>query len=53
MNLLSLYLADLNHLTRRERTRAAWYAVLIFAPVIAVILAHQLYGPGLDRIMGW
>jgi hypothetical protein len=40
-------------LTRRERLQAAWYAVIIFAPVIAVILAHQLYAPSLSRIMGW
>lgn len=53
MNLFALSLADLNHLTRRERLRAGWYAVIIFAPVIAVILAHQLYGPSLGGIMGW
>jgi hypothetical protein len=53
MNLFALYLADLNRLTRRERTRAAWYAFIILAPIAALILAHQLYGPSLGQIMGW
>ncbi|MFA4834825.1 MAG: hypothetical protein WC749_01970 [Dehalococcoidia bacterium] len=53
MNLLALYLADLNHLTRRERIRAAWYAAIILIPLAPVILAHLWYGPGLDRVMGW
>jgi len=44
---------DYNALTRPQKARAWWYAVIIFAPVIAVIAAHLLYGPGLDRVMGW
>jgi hypothetical protein len=53
MNLLTPYKSDLNHLTRRDRLRAGWYAVIIFAPVVAVILAHLWFGPGVDRVMGW
>jgi hypothetical protein len=53
MKLLALYLADLNSLTRREKARTWWYAMIIFIPLAAVILAHQWYGPGLDWVMGW
>jgi hypothetical protein len=53
MNLLSLYLVDLNGLTRPERCRLAWYAAVILAPVAAIILASHWYSPGLDRVMGW
>jgi len=48
MNLLNL-----TNLTRRERIRAGWYAVIIFAPVIALILAHLCYGPGVGEVVGW
>jgi len=53
MNLLSLYLIDFNGLTRKDKARAWWYAALILIPLAAVILAHQFFGPSLDRIMGW
>lgn len=53
MNLLTLYLVDLNHFTRRERLRAGWYALIILAPLAALILAHHLYGPSLGQVMGW
>jgi hypothetical protein len=52
MNLLSLYLVDLNNLTRPEKARAWWYAAIIFIPLAAVIAAHQFLGPSLERIMG-
>jgi hypothetical protein len=52
-NLLSLYLVDLNGLTRRERCRLAWYAAIIAIPLVAVILATHWYGPGLSKIIGW
>jgi hypothetical protein len=52
-DLLALYLIDYNHLTRPEKARACWYAVIICIPLVAVILAHWWYGPGLDRVMGW
>jgi hypothetical protein len=53
MNLLSLYLIDYNNLTRREKARAWWYCFIILTPLAAIILAHQLYGPSLGRVMGW
>jgi hypothetical protein len=53
MNLLSLYLVDLNNLTRPEKARAWWYAAIILTPLAAVIAAHQFLGPSLERIMGW
>jgi hypothetical protein len=51
--LLALYLIDYNNLTRPEKARAWWYAFIILTPLAALILAHQLYGPSLARIMGW
>ena len=53
MNLLSLYLIDYNHLTRKDKAPAGWYAVIIFASVIAAILAGHWYGPSLIRVMEW
>lgn len=53
MKLIALYLADLNHLTRKEKARAWWYSMIIFAPLIAVLLTHWWYGPSLNRIVGW
>jgi hypothetical protein len=53
MNPLARYWINYANLTRRECLRAAWYAVIIFAPVIALILAHLWYGPGLDQVMEW
>lgn len=53
MNLLSLYLIDYNNLTRKEKARAGWYVLIILAPLAAIILAHQVYGPSLNRIVGW
>jgi hypothetical protein len=53
MNLLSLYLIDYNRLTRKEKVRAWWYAVIIFTPLAAILLAHLYHAPSLDRIMGW
>ena len=52
MNLLALYLADLNNLTRRERLQAWWYAAIILIPLAVIILAHHLYGPSLGQVMG-
>ena len=53
MNLTALYLRDFNGLTRPERRHLAWYAWIILAPAVAIIAAHQLYGPSLGQIMGW
>jgi hypothetical protein len=47
------YWIDYARLTRRERILAGWYAAIILIPLAALITAHLLYGPGLDRIMGW
>ena len=52
-NLLALYLIDCNGLTRPEKARAWWYAAIILTPLAAIILAHQLYGPSLGRVVGW
>lgn len=51
MNLLSLYLADLNGLTRRERWRLAWYVLIIFAPLILAVLTWLACGPSLDQVL--
>ena len=40
MKLVTLYLADLNRLTRREKTRLAWYAWIILTPLAALIWRH-------------
>ena len=50
-SLLSLYLVDLNSLTRRNRCRLAWYAGIILIPLAAVILINWWFGPGIEEVV--
>lgn len=51
MNLLALYLVDLNGLTRRERWRFAAYAALILAPLAALAIILTWCVPGLEQVL--
>jgi hypothetical protein len=51
MNLLSLYLADLNGLTRRDRWHLTWYAAIIFPPLVLAFLAWLRFGPSLTQVL--
>jgi hypothetical protein len=51
--LIAEHIKEFTGLTRPEKARAWWYCFIILTPLAAIILAHQLYGPSLGRVMGW
>jgi hypothetical protein len=51
MNLIALYLIDLNGLTPKERRRLAAYAAVLFIPLATLFIALTWCVPGLEQVL--